>query len=962
MAKIIALGTLLVGLLGLTLTASAGSDILEWSEVNIPTDGKLGGWVLAWGSDIGQLGLATDGTLYAYRLEGATHHLMKSTDGGRSWSETDYDGEAIVDIACSRLEADTIYLTDGRHVYKSDDGAKNFDKVGDDTLTTLDTNEAITCLDVGYDGNDDPVISIGTADIDGGDFGDIYYLAEADFGAGWTNLEAGDYDVYSIAASPYFDQDFLLIALVTDETHTYIINNYGVTGDWSEGIELLENNTTSFAATAASRICFPPGFDVIYELIVGVAGSGDVYRVREDSARDLGVNADISSLDLASMAGNTWLLAGGTDGRVWYSANYGESWASSQKTPSGDGPIFVIMAPDFAHSGLCYAATSGTESAFSISRDGGVSWNQTSLIDTKIGDIVDLAPSPEYSQDNTLFMLTNYFGGNDSLWRSLDGEWERLYTSALAYVDLIDRVALLPQYDEADQVVFIAGTISGSPVIWKSTDNGQSFTSRTVPFAIDAWTVVDETTWFIGSYNGSNGLVYLTTNSGLSYSEGAAAGDNSLNSIVLSPNYNEDDTVLVSNKDGWVYWSEDNGASFEPLPPDATSSPLSGNITIAFDPKYSTNSTVYAASDTADEGIYRFIIGKSDDWEAIDSPAEGMIGQLIVSAEGTLYAANFKADGGLERCLNPSYPLAPTFETVIKGLDDGATLTGLWLVEHQLWSIDTTNIKLMSYYDSLTQPVNLSSPIDEAPGVGLLTNDTVRNISLDWETLSGADEYQWQLDYETDFSSVPPDFEGTTKASSAHLPVLEPATTYYWRVRAIEPILSPWSEKWSFTTSLGGEAPAPRLESPEAGASGVSVKPIFQWSTIAGADSYELMVSTTATFDNPSVLKTESYALPTNAWQCNISLNYDATYYWKVRAISADTCSAWSAVSAFTTEPAPSLQTGSVAEVPETKTPEWPEWLDWLMPMGGAMFLVFLLVMVAILVIMIILVIKVSRL
>jgi len=962
MAKVIALGTLLVGLLGLTLAASAEPDILEWSEVNIPNDGKPGGWVLAWGSDIGNLSLAADGTLYAYRLEGATHHLMKSTDGGHSWSDTDYDGGAIVDIACFSLDADTIYLTDGRHVYKSDDGGENFYKVSDDTLPSLGGNEAITCLDAGYDGSGKPVVFIGTADIDGGDFGGVYYLTEAGFGTEWTDMEAGGYDVYSIAGSPCFDQNFLLIALVTDESHTYIINNYGAIGGWSEHIELLENNTTSFAATAASRIYFPSDFDGIYELLVGVAGSGDVYRVREESARDLGVDADIISLDLADTAGNTWLLAGGGDGRVWHSANNGESWALSQKAPSGGGPAFVALAPDFAHSGLCYAATSGNESALSISRDGGVSWNQTSLIDTKISDIVDLAPSPEYSQDNTLFMLTNRFGGEDSLWRSSSGEWERLYTSAPAYVDMIDRVKLTPQYDGANQVVFIAGLSSGNPAIWKSTDNGQTFNYRKVPFTIDAWAVVSETTWFIASYDGSNGLVYLTTNSGLSYSEGEIAGDKPLNSIVLSPNYNEDKTLLVGNEDGWVFWSEDNGASFEPLPPYASSSPLSGEITVAFDPEYSTNSTVYAASKTADGGIYRFIIGKSEDWEAIDSPDEGRIGQIIVSAEGTLYAANFKADGGLERCLNPTFPLTPTFETVTKGLDDGATLTGLWSAEHQLWSIDSTNIKLVSYYDSLTQPVSLTSPVDEAPGVGLLTDDTVRNVSLDWETISGADEYQWQLDYETDFSSVPPGFEGTTKASSTHLPALEPFTTYYWRVRATSPILSPWSEKWSFTTSLGGEALAPILESPQAGASGVPINPIFQWSTIAGADSYELMVSTIATFDNPSILKTDSYALPTNAWQCNISLNYNTTYYWKVRAISANTCSAWSAVSAFTTESAPSLESDPPAESSPPPQSTTPGWLDWLMPMGGVMFLVFLLVMIAILVIMIVLVIKVSRL
>ncbi|HUT97093.1 MAG TPA: fibronectin type III domain-containing protein [Dehalococcoidales bacterium] len=336
-----------------------------------------------------------------------------------------------------------------------------------------------------------------------------------------------------------------------------------------------------------------------------------------------------------------------------------------------------------------------------------------------------------------------------------------------------------------------------------------------------------------------------------------------------------------------------------------------------------------------------------------------MMGQLVLSTEGVLYAANFDADGGMERCLNPTYPLGPSFESVNRGLEEGAKLVGLWLQGNRLWSVDSTHTSLVSYTDSLTTPVVLTSPTDGAPGAGMLIEDTVMNISLDWETLPGVTTYRWQLNYETDFSSLPDGFEGTTQGSSLRLADLEPATVYYWRVRAIEPTLSPWSEKWSFSTPIGAESPAPHLESPAAGASGVPLEPIFQWSAIAGADSYELMVSTFATFDNPTVLKTDGYALPSTAWQCNISLNNDTTYYWKVRAVSADSCSAWSAVSAFSTEPAPTPEAVMVPEAPQTENPAW---LDWLIPMGGVVMLVFLVVMVLMVIVMIVLVIKVSKL
>jgi len=957
----------LLGLLSPTCPVFADPDIVKWSEVKSPTQGKAGDWVLASGSDVRHLTMAIDGTLYAYYFDGTTHRLMKSTDKGGTWAETDYHGDAIAGITCSGIDAKTIYITDGSHVYRSDDVGDSFDKLGAGSFPALGTNESVTCLDVGYNAKNNPFIFIGTADTEGGNFGGIYCIAEADFGARWTDVGlscyGAGYEAFAIGCAPDFADSRETYAVVSDGYETHVVKIIGAACP-TEFAELEENCVTPFGIWAASKICFPDDFTQTYELLVGVAaaGNGDVYRVTEDNAYDLGMDADIISLDLVGEVGGTRLLAGGTAGKVWYSPDDGESWVSSKKAPTGNGLTYVLMAADFADSGIAYAATSGTESAFSVSSDGGITWNQANLIDTKISDIVDLAASPSYSQDNTLFLLTNHTGGKDSLWRSLNGgtNWERVYTSALADVDEIDRVELSPRYDDS-RVVFITGSSNGKPAIWKSSDNGQSFAHRTVPFPIDAWAVVDDTTLFIGSFDAATntGLVYHTTNSGLTYSKGAVAGSQSLNSIALSPDYDEDKTILIGNKDGWVYWSEDNGASFTPLPPHATTKPLSGSITIAFDPDYSTNNTVYAASDTPGSGIYRFIIGKSDAWESIDNPADGMIGQTIVSADGTLYAANFKADGGMERCLNPTYPLGPTFETVTKGLDDGAKLIGLWLHDHRLWSIDTANTKLMTYTDSLTQPVTLVSPPDRAPGAGTIVNDSVKNVSLNWETLEGATKYHWQLSDESNFSNFL-GYEGDTEATSARLPPLDLATTYYWRVRATEPVLSPWSAKWSFTTSLGYSVIAPELISPEGGARGVPVKPIFQWSAIAGADSYELVVSTEVTFGNPTILKTGTYALPATAWQCNIALNHDTTYYWKVRAISADTCSAWSAVSAFTTEPPP--QPASPPQPPQPSQPATPDWTEWLVPLGGVLLLTFLVTMIAMLITMIILTIKVLKL
>jgi len=422
--------------------AVATPDEVKWSRVNIPAGGKRGDWVLASGSDVQYLTLGIDGSLYCYaNPSGTSYTLFKSTDGGYSWSYTDYN-KAIVALVSSSIDADIIYVSDGGYVYRSIDGGDSFDKLAAGSLDALDfatTGEKITCLAVGYI-DDEPYVFIGTANGSAG--GGVYYIRDVAFWDEWTDLDIGNYDVYSLACSPEFTTDYQVTAVATDKVHTYVAHNYTAIGGWTK-VELLDASNTSFAITAGSNICFPSDYNQTGELFVGVVGGdGGIYRVDGRNSYRFDVDADIISLDLVGELGSLQLLAGeNANAEVWRSIDEGDSWHSTTKAPSGDGPTYVVMSDDFADSSKAYAATSGSESAFSYTRDGGITWNQTSLIDTSISFIVDLAISPNFSQDNTLFMLT--WGGEHSLWRSLnDGtRWERVFTSALANVDIISLIA-----------------------------------------------------------------------------------------------------------------------------------------------------------------------------------------------------------------------------------------------------------------------------------------------------------------------------------------------------------------------------------------------------------------------------------------------------------------------------------------------------------------------------------------
>ena len=359
-------------------------------------------------------------------------------------------------------------------------------------------------------------------------------------------------------------------------------------------------------------------------------------------------------------------------------------------------------------------------------------------------------------------------------------------------------------------------------------------------------------------------------------------------------------------------------------------SPLTGNISVAFDAAFSGNNIVYAAGDKANNGIYSFTIGESTAWKAIDStiPSGAMIGSLGVSENGVLYAVNFQQvdtagiKGGIERCLVPSSK--PLFETVTPGLDIKTTLNGLRFSENTVWTIDTTHNYLMQYTDSLSEAVNLISPADNSPVTGTVSENTVKSILLDWEALAGATNYQWQLSDDENFFSSSIISEGTTTAGSVKQSFLEIDTAYYWRVRAVNPVSSFWSEIWSFTPYRIVELIPPELETPSAGAISVPVNTMFQWTSVAGAEGYELEVSEQYDFSDAVIRLTGEDALPVNAWQSDVPLGYNTTYYWRVRAVNPETASAWSGVGVFATESDTPTQTSitSTASTTQSATTE----------------------------------------
>ncbi len=92
-------------------------------------------------------------------------------------------------------------------------------------------------------------------------------------------------------------------------------------------------------------------------------------------------------------------------------------------------------------------------------------------------------------------------------------------------------------------------------------------------------------------------------------------------------------------------------------------------------------------------------------------------------------------------------------------------------------------------------------------------------------------------------------------------------------------------------------APPASLNSPANDATGIALKPSFNWSTVAGATSYILEISTSSTFSTIDQSISGITALPTTI---NTSLSENTVYYWRVKTITNCT-SAPSAAKRFKT-------------------------------------------------------------
>lgn len=163
-----------------------------------------------------------------------------------------------------------------------------------------------------------------------------------------------------------------------------------------------------------------------------------------------------------------------------------------------------------------------------------------------------------------------------------------------------------------------------------------------------------------------------------------------------------------------------------------------------------------------------------------------------------------------------------------------------------------------------------------------------------WYKTTGATKYQLQVSSASSFSTLITDKTVGT-VTEASFSGLKYNTIYYWRVRAFNSLdTSAWSEVFSFTTK---QIPEPEIIRPLNTFVGLHTTDSLSWKKVPGAEKYWLQLSPDTGF---SVLLIDSGSITKEALTVT-NLNYNKTYYWRIKSFQGSNSSQWSKTFCFTT-------------------------------------------------------------
>ncbi len=193
---------------------------------------------------------------------------------------------------------------------------------------------------------------------------------------------------------------------------------------------------------------------------------------------------------------------------------------------------------------------------------------------------------------------------------------------------------------------------------------------------------------------------------------------------------------------------------------------------------------------------------------------------------------------------------------------------------------------------------NASEPILLSPN-DLSVNNSIP-LTFQWRGEPDVIDYYFQVSEDSTFTNDIIEITGISE-DYTYIADLEKFTTYYWRVKTRNSLgQSSWSNIWKFKTIM--DIPEiPVLLTPNDDSSDNTLSLNLSWQASERAEYYKILVADNDSFLDP-VINDSVYGLTTNEIS---DLDYDLTYYWKVKAVNLGGESEWSEIWSFSTSDIP---------------------------------------------------------
>lgn len=484
--------------------------------------------------------------------------LYVSDNGGSSWRTIREEGKIT---AIALTDKERVFIGDGEGISVTGNRGRTWQQ-----LAPLDS-EAITAIAVSPNFARDRTIWAGTER-------GIYRTTGGDT---WREVNSGlsDRQVVALAIAPNEGRDFTLLA---STWHGGVFHSSDGGNSWKSGKGMTKDH------------------------------QADLSGFQRPHFSDLSISPSYSQ-DLT-------VFAAGFDG-LFKSTDGGQLWQEVD-TLSPQIIVGFDLSPDYQRDSTV-AVTTYLGGAY-LSQDGGVSWQKIDrglyqdrwlkrtvkqvLHDNYVARLFDIAFSPNYRQDRTLFspFWTYFLKSTDR------GErWQKLPLTELGTLNRPTKyaIAVSPNFAKDETIYLGSMQGTGEDRILKSTDGGSNFTpvgdldGHLVVYLSISPNFAEDNTLYAGAEEG----IYRTTDGGMTWQQLENIPVTRDSKLAISPNYKRDRTVFASSDRG-LFVTRDGGQSWSKSIANGETEYVEG---VAVSPDYQRDRTVMIS--VRGKGLFKSVDG-----------------------------------------------------------------------------------------------------------------------------------------------------------------------------------------------------------------------------------------------------------------------------------------------------------------------------------------------------------------